>query len=41
MWYTTTPLFNFYKEALEKYLNLDKNTFNSLVAVEKSKEIFD
>ena len=39
MWvHTTTPLFNFYKEALEKYLNLNKNIFNSLVAVEKSKE---
>ena len=36
--HATTPLFNFYKEALQKYLNLDKNIFNSLVAVEKSKE---
>ena len=36
--HTTTPLFNFYKEALETYINLDKDIKNSLVAVEKFKE---
>jgi len=36
--HTTTPLFNFYKEALAKYMDLDQDINNSLVAVEKFKE---
>ena len=36
--HTTTPLFDFYEEAIEKFLSLDNENFNSLVAVEKSKE---
>ena len=39
MWaHTTTPLFDFYSQALDKFINLDKEIFNSLVAVEKSQE---
>tara|TARA_B100000212_G_C27379283_1_gene536213 strand:+ start:1706 stop:2389 length:684 start_codon:yes stop_codon:yes gene_type:complete len=36
--HTTTPLFDFYEEAIEKFLSLDNDKFNSLVAVEKSQE---
>lgn len=36
--HTTTPLFDFYKEAIEKYLSLNTDNYNSLVAVEKSQE---
>ena len=36
--HTTTPLFDFYGEAIEKYLSLDNDNYNSLVAVEKSQE---
>ena len=36
--HTTTPLFDFYEEAIDKFLSLDKNNYNSLVAVEKSQE---
>jgi len=39
MWcHTTAPLFDFYEEALIKFLQLDHINFNSLVVVEKLKE---
>lgn len=39
MWcHTTNPLFNFYEEAINKFLSCRTNGFNSLVAVEKLKE---
>ncbi len=36
--HTTTPLFDEYQKALNKFIDLDKNNFNSLVVVEKLKE---
>ena len=39
MWcHTTCPLFSSYSKALQKYLDRDKNIYDSLVAVSKVKE---